>query len=91
MTLDVGEALSIGTTNHRHHHDHYLDITLDVGEALSIGTTNHRHHHHDHHLDMTLDVGEAFNSGTTIEIHRIEMTALSQRTAPGGQSRRVPL
>ena len=28
---------------------------------------------------------------TTIEIHRIEMTALSQRTAPGGQSRRVPL
>ena len=39
---------------------------------------------------------------TTIEIHRIielevqfydriEMTSLSQRTAPGGQSRRVPL
>ena len=27
----------------------------------------------------------------TIEIHRIEMTSLSQRTAPGGQSRRVPL
>ena len=26
-----------------------------------------------------------------IEIHRIEMTALSQRTAPGVQSRRVPL
>ena len=28
---------------------------------------------------------------TTIEIHRIEMTSLSQRTAPGVQSRRVPL
>ena len=27
----------------------------------------------------------------TIEIHRIEMTSLSQRTAPGVQSRRVPL
>ena len=27
----------------------------------------------------------------TIELHRIEMTALSQHTAPGGQSRRVPL
>ena len=29
--------------------------------------------------------------GLYIEIHRIEMTSLSQRTAPGGQSRRVPL
>ena len=28
---------------------------------------------------------------TSIEIHRIEMTSLSQRTAPGVQSRRVPL
>ena len=27
----------------------------------------------------------------TIELHRIEMTALSQRTAPGVHSRRVPL
>ena len=48
-TLDVAEALSNDTTNHRHHHDHRLDMTLDVAEALSNDTTNHRHHH-DHHL-----------------------------------------
>ena len=36
MTLDVTEALSSDTTNHRHHHDHHLDMTLDVTEALSI-------------------------------------------------------
>ena len=29
--------------------------------------------------------------GETIELHRIEMTALSQRTAPGVHSGRVPL
>ena len=53
MTLDVTESLSNDTINHRHHHDHRLNMTLDVSEALC--TTNHRHHH-DHHLDMTLDV-----------------------------------
>ena len=47
MTLDVGEAFNSGTTNHRHHHDHYLDITLDVGEVLNSGRTNHHHDHHD--------------------------------------------
>ena len=32
MTLDFAEALSYDTTNHRHHHDHCLDMTLDVAE-----------------------------------------------------------
>ena len=27
VTLDVAEALSNDTTNHRHHHDHHLDMT----------------------------------------------------------------
>ena len=57
MTLDVAEVLINDTTNHRHHHDHRLDMILDVAETLSNDTTNHRHHH-GHHLDMTLDVAE---------------------------------
>ena len=38
MTLDVAEALCNDTSNHRHHHDHRLDMTLDVAEALSNDT-----------------------------------------------------
>ena len=40
MTLDVAEALSDDITNHRHHHDHHLDMTLDVVEVLSDDITN---------------------------------------------------
>ena len=54
MTLDVTEALSNDTTNHRHHHDHRLDMTLDVPEALREGNLfNFREYF------MTLDVSGA--------------------------------
>ena len=38
MTLGVTEVLSNDTANHRHHHDHHLDMTLDVTEVLSNDT-----------------------------------------------------
>ena len=34
MTLDVTEALRNDTTNHRHHHDHHLDMILYGAKAL---------------------------------------------------------
>ena len=61
-------SVSNDTTNHRHHHDHRLDMTLEVTEAVSNDTTNHRHHH-DHHLDMTLDVTKALSNDTTNHRH----------------------